>query len=58
MHVYSPAGTLIGTSAKLQESKYVDFRHSGRFRNRPYEVRVVPWLVVPGTTYRETARVK
>jgi hypothetical protein len=59
LHVYGPTGNLVGSSANSPgENEIVEFRHSARYRNKAYEVRVVPWLVVPGTTYSGTAKVK
>lgn len=58
MHVYAPNGAVLGSGTKLQSPEVVEFRHSAKFRNQPYEVRVVPWIVVPGTTYEGTASVK
>lgn len=58
MHVYAPNGSVVGSGTKLQSDEVVEFRHSGRYRNQPYEVRVVPWIVVPGTTYEGTASVR
>jgi hypothetical protein len=57
--VYAPNGAQVASSGNLPgESELAEFRHSGRFRNKPYEVRVAPYLVVPGTTYQATARVR
>ena len=58
MHVYAPDGSLVGSGTKLQTNEAVEFRHRGRFRGKSYEVRVVPWIVVPGTTYDGTAVVR
>lgn len=59
LYVYSPAGALIGSSGNFPgEGEVVEFRHSARFRNKEYEIRVLPYLVVPGTTYTGTASVK
>ena len=59
LYVYAPTGSEVGSSANaFGTNEYVEFRHSGRFRNKVYEVRVMPWLVVPGTTYKATAKVK
>jgi hypothetical protein len=59
LYVYSPSGSEVGSSANsFGTNEVVQFRHSGRFRNKVYEVRIMPWLVVPGTAYRATAKVK
>lgn len=59
LYVFSPTGSEVGRSANaFGTNEFVEFRHSGRFRNKVYEVRVMPWLVVPGTTYKAAAKVK
>lgn len=59
LYVHSPTGSEVGSSGNLPgQNELVEFRHSGRFRNKPYEVRVLPYLVVPGTAYKATAKVK
>ncbi|HYZ93279.1 MAG TPA: PPC domain-containing protein [Actinomycetota bacterium] len=59
LYVHSPTGTEMGVSGNLPgQNEFIEFRHSGRFRNKPYEIRVLPYLVVPGTTYNATAKVK
>ena len=59
LFVHSPTGSEIGSSGNLiGQAEFVEFRHSGRFRNKPYEVRILPYLVVPGTAYKATAKVK
>jgi hypothetical protein len=56
LFVYSPDGALVGQSAGSTGYESVTFAHKAIYRNRPYEVRVVPFLVVPGATYKGTAR--
>jgi hypothetical protein len=60
MYVYNAAGSEVarGASGFGGANEAAEFRHSGRFRNKPYEVRIVPFTVAPGTTYKATARVK
>jgi hypothetical protein len=59
LFVFSPTGAEVGSSGNLiGQPESITFRHSGRFRNQPYEVQVVPFIVVPGTTYKATARVR
>ena len=58
LHVYAPNGSLVGSSTEFLAPEAVEFRHSARFRNQPYEVRVVPWLVIPGQSYAGTAEVR
>lgn len=59
LFVYAPNGGEIGSSGNLPgEAELVEFRHSARYRNKPYEVLVRPWIVVPGTSYSATAEVR
>lgn len=59
LFVFAPTGAEVGSSGNLiGQPESVTFRHSGRFRNKPYEVQIVPFIVVPGTTYKATARVR
>ncbi len=59
LYVYAPTGSEVGSSANaFGTNERVEFRHSGRFRNKVYEVRIMPWLVVPGTSYSATAKVR
>jgi hypothetical protein len=55
--VFAPDGSEVATSGNLPgASESATFSHRARFRNRPYEVQVVPYLVAPGTTYKATAQ--
>jgi len=56
LFVYAPDGTKVGESATPRGRESVTFVHKRAFRNKPYEVRVVPYLVVPGATYQGTVR--
>jgi hypothetical protein len=59
LYIYNASGAEVGSSGNLPgNNEFVEFRHSARFTNKPYEVRVVPWIVAPGTTYTATAKVK
>jgi hypothetical protein len=54
--VFSPKGALVASSGNLPgESEKAEFVHHAEFRKKPYEVQIVPYLVVPGTTYKATA---
>ena len=58
-YVYSPAGSLVASSGNLiGTNEFAEFRHSGRFKGKSYEVRIVPFIVVPGTSYAAAAKVK
>lgn len=59
LFVYAPNGGLVGTSGNLPgEPEVVEFRHSKRYAGKPYEVLIRPWIVVPGTAYSATAKVR
>lgn len=59
LHVYSADGAEVASSGNLiGENEIAEFTHRGRMRNKPYEVQITPWAVVPGTTYKATAKVK
>lgn len=59
LFVFAPTGAQIGVSeGSFGENEVVEFRHSGRYRNKVYEVRIKPWLVAPGTAYKATAKVR
>ncbi len=55
LYVYDPDGNEVGSSAGPTSHESVTFTHKARFRNRPYEVRVIPFLLVPPSTYNGTA---
>jgi hypothetical protein len=58
-YVYAPNGALVANSGNLiGEPESAEFRHSARFNKKEYEVRVSPYLVVPGTTYEAMASVR
>jgi hypothetical protein len=56
LFVYAPNGALVAEAANAKGNETIVFRHSGRFRGQAYEIRVHPWFVFPGSTYRGTAR--
>lgn len=56
LFVYAPNGTLVASAANVKGNETIVFRHSGRFTGKPYEVRVHPWFVLPGSTYSGSAR--
>ncbi len=59
LFVYTSTGGLVGTSGNLPgEAESIEFRHSKRYTNKPYEVLIRPWIVVPGTSYAATAKVR
>jgi hypothetical protein len=59
LFVYAPTGGEVGNSGNLPgEAEFVEFRHSARYTNKPYEILIRPWIVAPGTTYTATAKVR
>ncbi len=56
LYVYSPEGTLVAYAANTQGNETLSFQYRARFSGRPYEVRVHPWFVRPGSTYKGMAR--
>ena len=59
LFVYAPTGAEVGSSGEIiGEAERVEFRHSGRYRNKVYIVEVRPFIVVPGTAYKGTAKVR
>lgn len=58
MYIYGPTGVLVGFSGNLPGmGEAVEFTHHARYRNKAYTVQMKPYLVVPGTTYKATAKV-
>ena len=58
LFVYSPTGALLGESGNLPgDGEAVEFTHHARYRKKAYIVEVRPFLVVPGTSYKGTAKV-
>lgn len=56
LFVYAPNGALVAEAANAKGNETVLFRHDSRFNAKPYEIRVHPWFVMPGSTYKGTAR--
>jgi hypothetical protein len=55
LYVFDPQGNEVGESAGSTGRESVTFTHKARFRNQAYDVRVIPFLLVPGATYKGTA---
>ncbi len=56
LYVYAPNGALVGEAANdPRGNETAEFRHRSQYNGRPYEVRIAPWLVLPGSTYKGTA---
>lgn len=59
MYVYAPNGAQVANSGNFPgETEVAEWRHSAKFRGKPYEVRVQAYLVPPGTSYKATASLK
>jgi hypothetical protein len=56
LFVYGPDGSKVAEKATPAGNEKLVFKHRGRFRGKPYEVRVTPWAVLPGSTYKGTVR--
>ncbi len=54
--VYAPNGALVAEDSSPAGSATAEFRHRKQHNGRPYEVRISPWLVLPGSTYKGTAK--
>jgi hypothetical protein len=52
LFVYAPSGALVAKAANTQGNETVTFTHRARYGAKPYEVRVAPWFVMPGSTYK------
>jgi hypothetical protein len=55
LFVYDADGNLVGSSQGTTGRESVTFTQKARLRGRPYEVRVVPFIILPGATYKGTA---
>jgi len=52
MYLYGPDGSEVGESVSGGCHESVTFAVTKAFRNKPYEVRVAPYDVIPGATYQ------
>jgi hypothetical protein len=55
LFIYGPDGNKVAESGSTGGREAATFTHKASFRNKSYEVRVVPYLVVPGATYKGAA---
>ena len=56
--IYDPRGIEIASSGNLPgEAESATFTHKARFRNKKYDIAIVPYLVAPGAAYNATAQV-
>ncbi len=56
LFVYAPNGALVAESANPRGNETLEFKHRKANSGRPYEIRITPWLVLPGSTYRGTIK--
>ncbi|HYZ91248.1 MAG TPA: hypothetical protein VFA34_02505, partial [Actinomycetota bacterium] len=54
--VYAPNGGKIAEGANTKGNESVFFTYRSRFGRAPYEIRVHPWFVRPGSTYKGMIR--
>jgi hypothetical protein len=52
-----PAAAPIATGTSEFGNETVNFVHKARHRNKPYDIAVRPWLVLPGASYKGTIKV-
>lgn len=56
LFIYDPNGDEVGSSASGGGTEHVAFTHKAKFRNKPYEIRVVPYTMIPGSSYKGTIK--
>lgn len=56
LFIYAPNGALVAEGANPRGNETAEFRHRKQYNGKPYEVRITPWLVLPGSTYKGTAK--
>ena len=54
LFVFAPSGAKVAAAEHATGNETIVFRHQARFNGRPYEVRVAPWLITPGSSYKGT----
>lgn len=54
--VYAPDGTRVAAGTSGNGNETFTFIHRARHRNKPYDVSVRPWLVLPGADYKGTIK--
>ena len=57
LFVYASDGTLVTSSTSAGGTEQAVFEHKAQYAGQTYEVRVQPWLVLPGTGYQGVAAV-
>jgi hypothetical protein len=56
VYIHAPDGTRVGTGDSPNGSESVTFIHRARNRNKPYDIAVRPWLVIPGANYKGSVK--
>lgn len=57
IYIFDASGREVGSGTSFMEGETVAWKHKKKFRNKAYDVRVVPYLVAPGTMYKATAQI-
>jgi hypothetical protein len=56
LFVFAPNGALVAKSNTEVGNEKLQFKHRAAFNGKPYEIRVNPWGVRPGSTYKGTVK--
>lgn len=54
LYVYAPNGASMGVGGTDTGVEKVRFKHKAKYRNKAYDIGVLPWFVRPGMTYKGT----
>jgi hypothetical protein len=54
MFLFDPGGHQVTSAGTFKGDEKMRFLMKSKYRNKAYEVRIVPFLIVPGTTYKGT----
>jgi hypothetical protein len=57
VYVYAADGSEVAHQITANGNETLTFTHKARWRNKPYDISVDPWLVQPGSTFTATASV-
>lgn len=56
IYITSPDGTTVAVGTTPSGNENVTFSHRAKWRNKPYDIAVRPWLVTPGDGYKGTVK--
>ena len=56
VYVYAADGTRVAAGTSPNGNETFTFIHRARHRNKPYDVSVRPWLVMPGANYKGSVK--